>query len=439
MLNEEYIKLWNDTGKVTEVSGDLTGTSIRGNVFLTTRGSYIPKVPFLVRVDVRDPNGSYLREIWDTSVTLTANKPGIRISPNVVNLRNGLGSALVTVQGGGLEEEVVFISEGAIWSYLDNGSDQGALWQGVNFDDSEWQQGRAELGYGDDDEVTELSFGPNSRNKYATTYFRSEFHVDDIENISTLGMRLKYDDGAIIYINGKEFFKTSNMESGMAFDEFTVDGDDTPTENFQEFARLSPDLLVLGKNVIAVEIKQGDDRSSDVSFDLQLSALISGPSIDPGDLNLNVEMGQQRVAKSIISLGPSPDSIEVSGVLEGAVTNWSGVVRIIGDVTVPKGHILNILPGTIILLSGDEEPQSSAGSDLIIAGSINCVGNSEEPITFTSSSAGAVWGQILFDESEDVIFKFTNIHHGGHSPKGGHTDHGRVLSCLLYTSPSPRD
>ena len=146
VLNEEYIKLWNDTGKVTEVSGDLTGTSIRGNVFLTTRGSYIPKVPFLVRVDVRDPNGSYLREIWDTSVTLTANKPGIRISPNVVNLRNGLGSALVTVQGGGLEEEVVFISEGAIWSYLDNGSDQGALWQGVNFDDSEWQQGRAELG-----------------------------------------------------------------------------------------------------------------------------------------------------------------------------------------------------------------------------------------------------------------------------------------------------
>lgn len=430
VLNEEYIKLWNDTGKVTEVSGDLTGTSIRGNVFLTTRGSYIPKVPFLVRVDVRDSNGSYLREVWDASVTLTANRPGIRISPNVVNLRNGLGSALVTVQGGGLEEEVVFISEGAIWSYLDNGSDQGALWQGVNFDDSGWQQGRAELGYGDDDEVTELSFGPDSRNKYATTYFRSEFYADDIENISTLGMRLKYDDGAIIYINGKEFFKTSNMESGMAFDEFTVDGDDTPTENFQEFSQLSPDLLVLGKNVIAVEIKQGDDRSSDVSFDLQLSALISGPSIDPGDLNLNVEMGQQRVAKSIISLGPSPDSIEFSGVLEGAVTNWSGVVRVIGDVTVPKGHILNILPGTIILLSGDEEPQSSAGSDLIIAGSINCVGNSEEPITFTSSSAGEVWGQILFDESEDVIFKFTNIHHGGHSPKGGHTDHGRVLRVL---------
>ena len=198
-------------------------------------------------------------------------------------LEMALGSALVTVQGGGLEEEVVLLSEGAVWSYLDNGSDQGVLWQAVNFDDSGWQRGRAELGYGDDDEVTEVSFGPNSRNKYATTYFRSEFNVNDIENISTLEMRLKYDDGAIIYINGKEFFKTSNMESGMAFDEFTVDGDDAPTENFQEFSQLSADLLVAGKNVIAVEIKQGDDRSSDISFDLQLSALISGPSTDPGE------------------------------------------------------------------------------------------------------------------------------------------------------------
>ncbi len=430
MLHEEYIKLWNDTGKVTEVSGDLTGTNISGNLFLTTRDSYIPKVPFLVRVDVRGSNGSYLRDVWDTSVTLTANRAGVRISPNVVNLRNGLGSALVTVQGGGLEEEVVLLSEGSVWSYLDNGSDQGVLWQAVNFDDSGWQRGRAELGYGDDDEVTEVSFGPNSRNKYATTYFRSEFNVNDIENISTLEMRLKYDDGAIIYINGKEFFKTSNMESGMTFDEFTVDGDDAPTENFQEFSQLSADLLVAGKNVIAVEIKQGDDRSSDISFDLQLSALISGPSTDPGNLNLNVEMGQQSVSKSIISLGPSPDFTEVSGALEDTVTNWSGVVRVIGDVTVPKDHILNILPGTIILLSGDEEPQSSAGSDLIIAGTINCVGNSEEPITFTSPSAGEVWGQILFDESEGAIFKFTNIHRGGHSPKGGHTDHGRVLRVL---------
>ena len=118
----------------------------------------------------------------------------------------------MSVEGGGEAEEIDLISEGSVWSYLDNGSDQGVLWRGVNFDDSDWEKGRAELGYGDDDEVTELSFGPNSRNKYATTYFRSEFDLDGVEDISALEMRLKYDDGAIIYINGQEFFKTSNME-----------------------------------------------------------------------------------------------------------------------------------------------------------------------------------------------------------------------------------
>ena len=252
LLYEEFIKLWHDTGKVTEVSGELRGEGFGGNLFLTTRSSYIPKVPFLVRVDLRDADGEYLRDVWDDTAILSSNTPGVRIIPDIVKLRNGLGSVLVSVEGGGEAEEIDLISEGSVWSYLDNGSDQGVLWRGVNFDDSDWEKGRAELGYGDDDEVTELSFGPNSRNKYATTYFRSEFDLDGVEDISALEMRLKYDDGAIIYINGQEFFKTSNMEYGMSYDDYTLDGDDTPSENFQDFDQLTPNLLVEGRNVICL-------------------------------------------------------------------------------------------------------------------------------------------------------------------------------------------
>ena len=83
-----------------ECSGVMT---LVGISFLTTRSSYIPKVPFLVRVDLRDKNGKYIREIWDETATLSSDTPGIRITPNVVNLRNGLGSALVNVEGGGEE------------------------------------------------------------------------------------------------------------------------------------------------------------------------------------------------------------------------------------------------------------------------------------------------------------------------------------------------
>ena len=145
---------------------------------------------------------------------------------------------------------------------------------------------------------------------------------------------------------------------------------------------------------------------------------------------MNVRIGQSQISKSITSLGADTTPTILSGVLRDQVINWSGIVRIVGDVTVPKGSELNIAPGTVVLLDGDAEPQSDEGADLIIAGSINCSGTDDNPITFTSSLSGNTWGQILFDESESAVFKYTNIHQAGHSPKGGHTDHGRVLRVL---------
>ena len=66
----------------------------------------------------------------------------------------------------------IIIPKGAEWKYLDDGTDQGIAWIESGFDDSNWSSGKAELGYGDGDEVTLLSFGSNSSNKFITTYFR---------------------------------------------------------------------------------------------------------------------------------------------------------------------------------------------------------------------------------------------------------------------------
>src|SRR6266487_2812886 len=69
------------------------------------------------------------------------------------------------------------VSRGSNWKYLDNGTDQGTNWSTLGFDDSSWTNGPAELGYGDGDEATVVSYGPNSANKYITTYFRRAFIV----------------------------------------------------------------------------------------------------------------------------------------------------------------------------------------------------------------------------------------------------------------------
>src|SRR5437763_11120974 len=72
---------------------------------------------------------------------------------------------------------VSLVSTGSVWKYLDNGSDQGTGWTAKDFDDSGWASGRAQLGYGDGDEATVVSFGPDANNKYITTYFRMHFNV----------------------------------------------------------------------------------------------------------------------------------------------------------------------------------------------------------------------------------------------------------------------
>ena len=64
------------------------------------------------------------------------------------------------------------VATGAVWRYLDNGSDQGAAWRMPGFDDNGWTNGPSELGYGDGDEATVVSYGPDAGNKYPTTYFR---------------------------------------------------------------------------------------------------------------------------------------------------------------------------------------------------------------------------------------------------------------------------
>src|SRR4026207_484645 len=80
-----------------------------------------------------------------------------------------------------LNAQTTLISTGAVWKYLDNGSDQGTAWRAISFNDSAWTNGPAELGYGDSTdgrpEATVISFGPDANNKYITTYFRRSFNV----------------------------------------------------------------------------------------------------------------------------------------------------------------------------------------------------------------------------------------------------------------------
>lgn len=172
------------------------------------------------------------------------------------------------------------IAKNSSWKYLDNGSNQGTAWRASGFNDSGWAAGNAQLGYGDGDEATTVSYGPNANNKYVTTYFRKTFTVANPANVSSLTLKLLRDDGAVVYLNGTQV-ATSNMPASFAYNTYAtsvIGGADESTYYTFSFGGAAlqsafakshaPD----GTNVLAVEIHQANATSSDVSFDAELTA-----------------------------------------------------------------------------------------------------------------------------------------------------------------------
>lgn len=170
--------------------------------------------------------------------------------------------------------DVVLVPLGAMWKYLDTGTNAGTHWREPGFDDSGWKQGRAELGYGDEKdgrpEATQLSYGTNSSSKHITYYFRHQFGVENPAEYRQLRLALKRDDGGVVYLNGKEIFR-SNMPAG-AIDHLTRADDTADDDGTTLFGtNVPPSILVADENVVAVEIHQDSPTSSDISFDLQLA------------------------------------------------------------------------------------------------------------------------------------------------------------------------
>jgi hypothetical protein len=204
--------------------------------------------------------------VWDIDASSAALVLGGEFTR--VNQTSVQGVAILP-SGGGVSSSSTLVPAGSSWRYLDNGSNQGTAWRARTFADTAWKQGNAQLGYGDGDEATVVSFGPNANQKYVTTYFRRQFTVDP-STLATVTLQLKRDDGAVVYLNGTEIVR-SNMPTG-AISSTTLALDAGSTEN-QFFSYTVPTAsLVNGSNTLAVEVHQTSATSSDVSFDLSLAA-----------------------------------------------------------------------------------------------------------------------------------------------------------------------
>ena len=171
----------------------------------------------------------------------------------------------------------VLLGLGSSWRYLDGGMDPGAGWAAPAFNDESWKQGEAQLGFGEGDETTVLSFGADPASKPITTFFRAGFDLGPPGQVKRLFLRVVHDDGAVIYINGVEVLRRNLPVGPVTATTRALSALLNASDEESEIdLALFPSLLRPGRNVLAVEVHQHAPDSPELSFDLSLE---SGPSV----------------------------------------------------------------------------------------------------------------------------------------------------------------
>jgi hypothetical protein len=184
----------------------------------------------------------------------------------------------------GWSQQFDLVPKNSVWKFLDNGSDQGTAWIQPNFDDSSWASGPAELGYGDGDEATVLRYedgdGPTAANfgpvsaKFVTSYFRHKFTVTNLTQFASISLWVLRDDGAIVYLNGKEAARSNMPEGPITSTTFAVKTVGGKSESEFVHHGLSTNILQEGVNLIAVEVHQSRLVSTDMSMNVQLTGIL---------------------------------------------------------------------------------------------------------------------------------------------------------------------
>jgi len=213
-------------------------------------------------------------------------------------------------------ETNLLVARGDSWHYNDSGADLTfSPWKLPKYDDHIWPLGRAPFGYGTAVTTTN-SFGSASTNKFPTYYYRKVFNVDVAP--ATLCLNLRRDDGAVVYLNGREVYCINVTNDPITF----VNWASVAVEGADETNYFHIDLpatnVVVGANILAVEVHQVAPADSDLAFDLELLGIgpltprihaVAATRIEPQSDAVPGDLLQ--VAVTVTNLGNATENVTI--------------------------------------------------------------------------------------------------------------------------------
>jgi hypothetical protein len=207
----------------------------------------------------RSPSGS------DTLANFFTPTPG---APNQV--QNGGTSSVTNITA--ISVPLITITNSWRWDNS-GGTNLGTGWLQPGFVDSAWSNGLPLFGF----ETTPAEYpypfsttipAPNQADGHITTYYRTHFQWNgSLTNVNLISTNY-VDDGAVYYLNGVRV-GSLRMPATVTFDTLAIQ---QLSEGIAEVLTLANNL-VIGDNVMAVELHQNATVSSDDVFGMLLSAV----------------------------------------------------------------------------------------------------------------------------------------------------------------------
>jgi hypothetical protein len=281
---------------------------------------------------IAESSASPWRYVWSNAplglVTLTVRGTDTTgVTTESIPIQIAIGRELVST---------TLIPSNSVWKYLDTGVNQGTAWVGRTFNDTAWRSGQARLGFGGDGEVTPINGGPSNA-RFPTVYFRRTFVVQPGAVYTNLLFKLVRDDGAVVYLNGVEAFR-SNMPLGpVAYSTLAFAADDE--QSFYPTA-VGVTNLPAGTNLIAVEVHQTSANSSDLGFNLELIASGYEDAAVPPLLTITLADGKVELRWPATAVGWR---VFVAPAIDTPANAWT---LAFGNLTQVGGqHVFTVTPG----------------------------------------------------------------------------------------------
>src|SRR5665213_1640293 len=347
LANNDFVELYNPGNRPVALGG-----CYLSNAEGAPQLNPIPALSFMAA-------GGYQSFVADGDVTQGANHLNFTLDPNVGEILLS-DSALVTIDAINYGPQVTDISQGRspsgsntlvsfsqptpggpnpvpnggtisvtnitstvtrllditnIWRYDNSGTDRGITWYPAAYVDSAWSSGTGLFGYETTPAEYPYSFNttipaPNQTGGHITVYYRTHFTGNSSLTNVTLVSTNYIDDGAVFYLNGVQvgFVRMPGSFT------YTTLASNQPNEGTPDILTFPTTSLVAGDNVMAVEVHQTANNSSDDVFGMQLNAVQSTTNIiTTTTVGVPVVLNEILATNHTLTnnLGATPDWVEL--------------------------------------------------------------------------------------------------------------------------------